>query len=575
MAERTEDQRIKDAKAALKAMEDERRPFEAEIDNIITYVNDGRRRIKDTKSTRGKRTGTEKYDSTATESLNVLQDGLCGHTISRSFRWFSYAVPTKMQFGRATLMRSWNGRRLDELPEVKQWLQDYEEAMYGAFLRSNLYDVVPEIVRDAASIGTVSPVLEEDLVGGRFVVQVPHFRENYIMENGLGEVDTRYRVYEVRVRDLAKKFGLEKMKGLDPNFERKMEQNPFQEMKILHAIYPREDYVSGRLDAKGQKVASCWFLMDPWKFVDESGYQQMPSFTWRWRKNSDELYGRSPIWDAMVEVMIGQQQGRTNLIVGHKMAEPPMVGLEDLRGKVERGPRGWTIVSRMEDAPKPLQEGIQLPYSLELMERTDKKIRAHLQVDFFMMLSQAILQKVEITAAQVYEVSGEKAAILATRVGRMETELMNPLHERGSAIEGRAGRLPPLPQVLLDLSDGDMEIEYLGPFSQIQKRLFQYKGTKAGLEAIAPYLELFPEMKAAINGLRTGKSLMESAGFPVRNFNTDEEAEEILKAQNESAQLESQGPVIAKLLKAIPGLGKKIEEGSSLEELLKGVGGGE
>ena len=90
----------------------------------------------------------------------------------------------------------------------------------------------------------------------------------------------------------------------------------------------------------------------------------MSSFSWRWRKNGDEIFGRSPIWDAFVEVMTGQQQGRTNLITGQKMAEPPMVGMANLRNAVGRGPNGWTTVGDMADAPKPLQEGIQLPFSI-------------------------------------------------------------------------------------------------------------------------------------------------------------------------------------------------------------------
>lgn len=566
----------KDVGKALEALEKVRKPVEPEVDNIITYVNHGRRKVTDKRQNKGKRTGVETFDSTALEALNILVDGLCGYTLSRSFRWFSYVLPTKVQFSRTSLMRGWSGQRLDSFPEVKQWLLDYEEVMYEAFKKSNLYDIVPQVVRDAASIGTVSPILEEDIARERFVVQVPHFRECYLAQDIFGVVDTCYRVYDLTNRQLKKKFGLEGMKKADSNFEKKLERDPYEDQEVLHAIFPREDY-SGRLDAKGLPVASCWFLRagekGDLKLLEESGYREMPSFSWRWRRNEDELYGRSPIWDAMVEVMTGHQQGRTNLVAAHKMADPPMVGTKDLRGKVNAGPEGRTWVDEMNEAPKPLNTGIQLPFSVEAQERTDEKIRAHLQTDFFMLLSRAALAKVELTATQVYEMSGEKAVVIAGRVGQMESEFMARLQERATAIEVRARRVPPPPQILLDQGIKGVDVEYLGPFSQIQKRLFRNKGLRAGLESLTMMAQVFPEALYVIDPIKTAKDLLDSTGFPVRNLRPDDQIEGLIAGTGQGAQLAEQGPAIAKLLKAIPGLGKGMEKGSILEKLMEAMGG--
>lgn len=579
VAKKTEEDKVKDAKNALTALKETRQPFEGEVDNIITYVTHGRRKITDKRQNKGKRTGTETYDSTALEAVNVFVDGLCGYTLSRSFRWFAYMLPGKMKFPKTSIMRGWSGKRLDEFPDVKVWLADFEEAMYSAFLKSNLYDIVGQVVRDAVSIGTVTPILEEDKKKERFVIQVPHFRECFLAEDRFGVVDTNYRVYDISLRNLVKKFGVEKMREVIPTFDTIYEKNPYQEKEVLHAIYPREDYTPGRLDRGGLPVAGDWFISNdtaPTKLIEESGYPEMPSFSWRWRKNGDEICGRSPVWDAMVEVMTAQQQGRTNLIAGQKAAEPPMVGVEDLRNKVNKGPQGWTWISNMENMPKPLVTGMQIPFSVEAQTRTDEKIRAHLQTDFFMLLSRAAMAKVELTATQVFEMSGEKAVIIAGRVGQMESEFMGPLHTRAVSIEGRAGRLPLPPDIILESGNSNYEIEYLGPFSQIQKRLYKSKGIRAGLEALTAMAQMFPEASLVIDPIQTARDLWESSGGPVKNFRDVEEVEAMIKQRSEAAMVEGQGPAIAKLLKAIPGLGKEAEEGSMLQKLLTegGEGGG-
>jgi hypothetical protein len=572
---RTEEQKVKDIERCLEALIQVRQYWEPEIDEVITYINHGKRLITEKDSPKGARTGLEVYDGTALQALNILVDGMCGYSVSRSFRWFQYSLPNKLNFPKWSGMRAWSGKRMDEYPDVKNWLADCEEVMYACFLRSNLYDVMPDIVRDAASIGTVTPIMEEDLPAGRISFIVPHFRECYLAEDRFGVVDTCYRLYKLTLRHLVDKFGLDKMKEMDPSFELNLQANPYSEREVLHAVYPRKDFDPKRIDRKAMPVASVWLLREgSKKFLDESGYQEMPSISWRWRKNNDETYGRSPAWDAIVEVLTGQKQGKDNLIAGHKMADPPMVVPADLRGMVRTKPGGRTYVSSMEkQMPKPLVTGINLPYAVEQQYRTDRKIREHFHVDFFLMLSQAAMAKVNLTATQVLEMSGEKAAVLGTRIGRMETELMNPIHDRAFAIETRAGRIPTPPDILLEYSDEKIEVDYLGPLSQAQKKLFKSQGIRAGLDAAAPLFESFPDAADVFDPGETAKELMEASGFPVKLFRSKDDIKKIRDAKTKRALLSQAVAEGTEIAKALPGAGKAVEEGSPLEALT-GLPGG-
>ena len=115
---RTDEQKAKDCEKTLTALAEIRRPFEADIDTIITYINHGRRKITDTSASKGKKTGMEVYDDTALGAKNLLVDGMCGYTCARSLRWFGFILPGKLNFPRTSAMRAWTGKRMDEYPEV-------------------------------------------------------------------------------------------------------------------------------------------------------------------------------------------------------------------------------------------------------------------------------------------------------------------------------------------------------------------------------------------------------------------------------------------------------------------------
>jgi hypothetical protein len=201
---------------------------------------------------------------------------------------------------------------------------------------------------------------------------------------------------------------MEAMKRADVNFEHDYESNMHADREILHAVYPRKDWHPGRIDAKGKKWESDWVYRKGGKILgasdtgqkdravmlSEGGYDSMPVMTWRWRKNSDEIYGRGPAHDAWIAIATANQMGRTNLITAQKAAEPPMVAYEDQRGKIQRGPNGISFIPPnrgdiRQVAPISLTTGVQnLPFNTEYQQRVGAIINEHFHSDIFTMLSQ-------------------------------------------------------------------------------------------------------------------------------------------------------------------------------------------
>ncbi len=597
LGKRDNDQKAKDCLKYLLVLAEQRLFWEPQIDNIIAYVNHGRRFITDRDLWDGQQTGQMVYDDTAMLARNLLVDGMVGYLCSRNQPWFALEIPGKFNFPRTSGMRSWSGQRVDSYPQVQKWIQECEEDMYSAFNRSNFYDVVTEFISDGASCGTATILSEEDVENGTIVFTVPHFRECFIAENQFKKVDTVYRIYKMTLRQLAQKFGWEEMCAIEPNFKRDYESNMHRECDVLHAIYPRVDYEPWRIDSKNKKWASEWVyckggkilerggsdktpaLADPKNVIStESGYDTMPIITWRWRVNSDEVYGRGPAHDAFVSIAQLNQMGRTNLITAQRAAEPPLVAYSDMRGAIQRGPNGITYVeSNRGDirtrAPMPLQTGVQnLPFSIEYQDRVAKIVNQHFHTDVFMMMSQlANAGKSErMVQEQVMELQGEKAAILGTRVGNLQSEAFDPLINRVFSIEAEAGRIPKTPDILLESVHGPVQVQYLGLLAQAQTRLTTVRSIQSFMQIAGQIAQFDPSIIHAINAPLILRTVRDAVNAPVDCVYDEKTFAGIVQQLQHNAQVQQEADIIPKFAKAAAALGKSPESGSIMKQLMSG-----
>jgi hypothetical protein len=583
-----ENDRAKEIGKYLKVLAQVRLPFEDQIDNILRFVNHSRRMINDKDMMKGQKTGLEVYSDAAILAKNILVDGMVGALCPRNSRWYTYELPGKLNFPHASGMRSWSGKRMDEYPQIRKWLQAAEEVTYFAYNYSNFYDVITEFVSDAVGPGTAHMMIEEEVAQGKINFTVPHFRECFIAENQWGRVDTNYRVYKLTLRQLVDKFSLGRMTEIDHGFAKAYEDNIHSEREIIHAVYPRSDY-SGRIDGKGKKIASIWVLRggslgtgttgQPGSdtcLIEESGYDSLPCTTWRWRKNSDESYGRSPSWDSWVSVALSNQQGRTNTIAGQKMAEPPLVAPRDLRGQINRGPNGQTFIDTKQDirtrAPFPLNERMQLPYSVEAQTRTEKIINEHFYTGFFQMLLQMAMNKVTASPTQVIEMMGEQAAVLGTRIGNFQSEGLFPIQDRVFEIEAKAGRIPDPPQILLDIQGNKaIQIAYLGPLSQAQERLTRIRTIQSTLEQLKPLAEIFGPMALdRVDVDETVGEILDAGGFPASCERDQKRIDAIRQNRQKAAEQQQKLEAMKVIPKAAAAAGKAAQDGSPLQKLMGG-----
>jgi hypothetical protein len=595
LGKRSDEDKARDCSKYLMVLAEQRLFWEPMIDNIILYVNHGRRFVQDWNLWPGQQTGQEIYDDTAMLARNMLVDGMVGYLCSRNQPWFALEIPGKFNFPRMSGMRTWNGKRIDEYPQVQRWLQDAQTVMYSAFNRSNFYDVVTEFISDGATCGTATIQIEEDMRTATQVFTVPHFREIFIAQNQFGQVDTVYRIYRMTLKQLSEKFGWEAMKRADNNFERDYKSNYYAERDICHAIYPREDYEPWRIDARGKKWESVWLYRKGGKILEvrdgkvtvnpkevsavgEGGYDSMPMVTWRWRRNADEIYGRGPAHDAFIAVATANQMGRTNLVTAQKAAEPPLVAYSDMRGAIQVGPKGITYIEsnrgdiRMR-LPQPLYTGVQtLPYALEAQKDMRSVIHQHFHTDVFAMMSSLAKQSNQsrMVVEQVLQLQQEQAAILGTRVGNLQSEAFDKIISRVFSIEAAAGRIPFPPDILLEASHGPVEVQYLGPLAQAQTRLTEIRAMQTGLQLTAAIMQQNPVAGDVIDWDKWLVRGLDKVGFPADLIRDDKMVAQIRMERNKQMEHQQQIEALPKIAKSAAQLSKSPEAGSIVQQMLTG-----
>ena len=536
-----------------KRMERVKHDYEDLFKDIGTLVNPRRELIKDSQrfDTKGQRKGKGVYDGTPQSALNTWADGMQGVMVSQTLRWF---------------VSEMEDIAMNSIDEVREFLQDYDEAMYAEFRRSNYYEVQPERFRDAGSIGTATLYTEEDMGNRTQVHTVIHPREVFIEENRYGNVDVVFRKFFLTARQAVQKFGTKK---LNPDIVKDAEERPDTRHEFIHAVFPNDDRQFNKLTSTNKKFKSVYVQIKGWQTPDgsdglvvrEGGYDINPYTVWRYRKNSDEIYGYSPAADAIVEIYSLNQIGKTMLKAAHLSVSPAMNIPAHMRGNVRLEPDGYNYYESEKSIISPIQTGINFPIGVDREERLRDLLEDKYRVKFFLTLQRA---EREMTATEVMERQSEKAVLMGPQVDRLINEGLSKDFDIVSFLADRAGRLPEPPPILQDLG-GRINIRFVGPLAQAQRRIFRMQPIKNGLNELAQAAVLFPHIIDIVKERELAEEICDSSDFPQKIMNSLAEWDAV-REQREAVQAQQLALERAQgLAEAVPKLSKTVEPNSPLE----------
>ena len=462
---------------------------------------------------KGDKRHTVIYDGTAIHSLELLASSLHGMLTSSVNRWFA------LRFKETAI---------NEDDEAREWLEDVLDKMYIAISRSNFQQEVFETYFDLIAFGTSCLQIEEDkddII--RFSSR--HIKEIYISEDAKGMVNCIYRRFKMSAKATVEKFGRDNVSLKTLNTLKKA---PFDDIDLVHVVKPRNTYNPKKLDKQNMPFTSIYFEYDSGHIISQGGFKEFPYVVPRYLKASNELYGRSPGMNALPDVKVLNKMVEVGMKAAQKQVDPPLLVPDDsMLMPIRMSPGSINYYrSGTRDRIETLNIGANNPLGLNMEQQRREAISQTFHVDQLL-----ITENRNMTATEVVQRNEEKMRILGPVLGRLQSELLQPMIIRIFNIMLRNDLLPPAPEILLNQ---EIDVEYVSPMAQAQRGQ-ELSSIVRGLELFGQIGQVAP-VNDYIDPQGLVKHLIKILGLPARMIRSDSEVEEIAQQKAEAQQQQAE-----------------------------------
>ena len=483
---------------------------------------------------RGDKRMEQIFDSSPIQAVELLAASLHGMLTNPSTPWFTLRFKDE---------------EIENEDEAKLWLEASTDAMYTAFNRSNFQQEIFELYHDLITFGTAAMFIEED-DDDIIKFSTRHINEVFIAENDKGRIDTIYRKFKISARAAIQKFG----EAVSADVQTKAKKDPYEEVEILHAVYPRSDFNPNKKDKANMPFESVYMEYKNGNELSVGGFREFPFVVPRYLKASNEIYGRSPAMTALPDVKMLNEMSKTTIKAAQKQVDPPLLVPDDgFLLPVRTVPGGLNFYrSGTRDRIEPLNIGANNPLGLNMEQQRRDSIRAVFYVNQLMMQ-----QGPQMTATEVIQRNEEKMRLLGPVLGRLQSELLKPLIDRVFAVLLRNNMLPQAPEFL---SGRDVEIEYVSPLAKAQKstelqsimRAVEILGSLANVAPVFDYVNFDNLVKHLADIVGVPQKILKTQNQVNADRQAQAQQQQEMQQMQQLQQVAKAGGDIAPLAKALP-----------------------
>jgi hypothetical protein len=182
------------------------------------------------------------------------------------------------------------------------------------------------------------------------------------------------------------------------------------------------------------------------------------------------------------------------------------------------------------DRIEPMNIGANNPVGIQMEEQRRDAIRQNFFVDQLMTNQGATM-----TATEVIQRNEEKMRILGPVLGRLQSELLQPLITRSFNILNKNKKFLPVPEML---GETDIEIEYVSPLAKAQKT--------GDLQALMRGIEIFgslQQVSPVMDYLDTDNMVQyikEVLGIPAKILKSRSQVEQIRSEQAQQQMMQAE-----------------------------------
>jgi hypothetical protein len=502
-------QREKQITSRLEELREKRQNWESFWQDLMKYCIPRKAKVNTTRVP-GTKLHDDVYDSTAVTSSQVLAAGLHGYLTNPSSKWFSLQTQDK------SLMQD---------QDVKMYFKQAEDKIFDVLNGSNFSQMIFETYHESGVVGTATLYEEEDEKDVVRFYSRP-VREIFIDEDSSGRVNTVYRVFELTAIQAYERWGDDCSDKVKKDIKN---QKYGQKYTFIHAVEPREIRDTSKADSKNFPFRSVYMDAKEEKIMSEKGYFEFPYFVVRFNKLSDETYGYSPAMTVWSDIRMINRMSKTIIRSAQKIVDPPIVLPHDgflLPIKTQPNGINYRTSGSGDDKIEPLNTGANIPVGMEMEQQRREVIKQAFFVDLFLMMQR---EKANMTATEVIQRVEERMLVLGPILGRLMSELLDPIVTRTFNILLRKGLLPPPPE---RLAQRPYSIEYISPLAKAQKSS-DLRALTNTLQIIGEMAQVKPEILDVINGDETVRQIADINGTNPKIINSPEIVQKIRQQRAE------------------------------------------
>lgn len=447
---------------------------------------------------------TEVFDSTARWARHQLASALQSLLINPQTMWFSIALTDDPSTQKENLERPF--KELEpENDENRLYCYHAENTLRELFssAHTNFYGQIHEFFLNLVSYGTAIFYLQESpLVKHGCYFKNIDVKECFFNDNDIGTVDEIFRLFELTFAQATFHFPKEQF------FIQNAERDPNGKTWILHVCQPSS---SSQNNKNVKKYDSVYISMEKRTLLVENTLDYFPFMVTRWTKQADSAYGFSPAMQVMPEITLlnGIRKG---MIIGmHRHLDPPiLMPKEGYQLPVHNLPGSINFYRNgIQDKIQPLLFNTE--HDLPVYSQIDHCKEAILKA-FHLDLFHMPKEDKEMTASEALIRNEEQMRRFGAIIGRIETELLNPMIINVYHILNKYGHIQSITQ---DGSQANITIEYRSPLAKAQKAsLYSSVEDMLGFIQRSGIANIKPEIYHNINFDRLFKLFVELKNVP-------------------------------------------------------------
>lgn len=497
----------------LEALKSERHTYDQHCQELADYYLPSKNVITREPVPGEKRT-LHIYDSIGIHSVKLLAGALHGMLTNPAAYWFEYTTGIP---------------ELDKNDNVRRHLQKITHITHEIMNNSNFQTEIHELYLDELTFGTGIMSIEED---SDMVVRfsAKHIKDCWLDENSKHKIDTVFREYRWKPRQIIEEFG----KAVPKFVLDKAKAAPEEKLCIVELTCPNMDYNKGKkLSIQGKKFITCTYIKNgssEHTLLEEKGFNTFPFVTPRWTKGTGEINGRSPAMESLADTKMVNEMMKETIRAQQKATNPPLLVPDDgIVGSLRQTPGGISYYrSGQGDFIKPLLSGVDLLLSEQMIEGVRGRIRSCFYVD------QLKLQEgPQMTATEVMQRTEENNRLMGPVLGRQHSELLRPMIDRVYEIAERRGLYPPAPIELKN--HPKIDVKYRSMLAKAQLAT-EANNIVRVFQAATPFIQLDPQAGDVINADEGVRYIANLYGLPQDLLRNQDEIEDIRDAKDQANQ---------------------------------------